>query len=249
MIELKRKSRIIHIYIISIILIMTLITIFFIMYKYHVEGEKNLPFNITKLIVISSAETENFERNENIYQANVIQKNDIYIAIEKNQNYKKEDAIKEITFNNFKVVTPGKIGNVKIYRTANGEKTFEYIENYLIDNEIKYTGDKETNLKQEQMTIANQGGLLEISAIIENLGKITYIENENIASDGRLLSKLSLSSEDIKTKISFDVIMRLTSGNTFKTTITLDLPADDIINDGVSTTENTDLSKLVFKRI
>lgn len=96
MIELKTRNRGIHLYMITLFLILAISVILFIMYKYHVEGEQKLPFNITKLIIISSAETENFERNENIYQADVIQKNDIYIAIEKNQEYKKEDAIKEI---------------------------------------------------------------------------------------------------------------------------------------------------------
>ena len=250
MINLKRKNRIIHIYIISAILIIALSTVFFIMYKYNIEGERNLPFNITKLIVISSAETENFEKQESIYQADVIQKNDIYIAIEKNQNYKKTDAIKEITFNNFKILEQSKIGKLNFYRTTTeGTKTFEYTENYLINNEIKYIGGKETNLQEEQMTIANQGGLLKISATIEDLGKLTYTENENITSDGMLLNKLNLKSEDIKTKISFDVIMKLSSGNTFKTTITLDLPTGDIVNEGVSTTENNNLEKLVFKRV
>lgn len=250
MINLKRKNRIIHIYIINAILIIALSTVFFIMYKYNIEGERNLPFNITKLIVISSAETENFEKQESIYQADVIQKNDIYIAIEKNQNYKKTDAIKEITFNNFKILEQSKIGKLNFYRTTTeGTKTFEYTENYLINNEIKYIGGKETNLQEEQMTIANQGGLLKISATIEDLGKLTYTENENITSDGRLLNKLNLKSEDIKTKISFDVIMKLSSGNTFKTTITLDLPTGDIVNEGVSTTENNNLEKLVFKRV
>lgn len=250
MINLKRKNRIIHIYIISAILIIALSTVFFIMYKYNIEGERNLPFNITKLIVISSAETENFEKQESIYQADVIQKNDIYIAIEKNQNYKKTDAIIEITFNNFKILEQSKIGKLNFYRTTTeGTKTFEYTENYLINNEIKYIGGKETNLQEEQMTIANQGGLLKISATIEDLGKLTYTENENITSDGRLLNKLNLKSEDIKTKISFDVIMKLSSGNTFKTTITLDLPTGDIVNEGVSTTENNNLEKLVFKRV
>ena len=193
---------------------------------------------------------DNFEKQESIYQADVIQKNDIYIAIEKNQNYKKTDAIKEITFNNFKILEQSKIGKLNFYRTTTeGTKTFEYTENYLINNEIKYIGGKETNLQEEQMTIANQGGLLKISATIEDLGKLIYTENENITSDGRLLNKLNLKSEDIKTKISFDVIMKLSSGNTFKTTITLDLPTGDIVNEGVSTTENNNLEKLVFKRV
>ena len=76
-------------YIVIFFLILLFSTTFFIMYKYYVEGEKNLPFNITKLVVVSSAKTENIEINENTYEANVIQKNDIYIAIEKNKYYSK----------------------------------------------------------------------------------------------------------------------------------------------------------------
>ena len=43
--------------------------------------------------------------------------------------------------------------------------------------------------------------------------------------------------------------IELTSGKTFKTTICLDLPSGDIINEGVCTKENADLDKLVFKRV
>ena len=47
--------------------------------------------------------------------------------------------------------------------------------------------------------------------------------------------------------MSFDMIMELSGGNTFKTTITLELPTGDIVTEGVSTNE-IDVSKLVFKR-
>ena len=248
MIEVRKNNKSIQVYIIALFLTISLCIIMFLMYKYYVEGEKNLPFNITKQIVISSASTENFERNEDVYEADIIQKNDIFIGIEKNPNYKKEDAIKEVLFNNFKVLEPGKIGKVETYRTSEDE-TFKYIEKYLAIDEIKYVGAKDTNLKEEQMTIGNQGGLLEISIILNDLGRFTYTENENIESDGRLLKKLNLKTEDIKTKISFDVVIKLVSGNIFKTTITLDLPISDIANEGVSTVENTNLDKLVFKRI
>lgn len=43
--------------------------------------------------------------------------------------------------------------------------------------------------------------------------------------------------------------IELTSGKTFETTIGLDLPSGDIINEGVCTQDNTDLDKLVFKRV
>ena len=102
MIDTKKRNK--QKYIILFFLILVFCTTFFIMYKYHVEGEKNIPFNITKLVVVSSAKTEDIEINENTFEANVIQKNDIYLAIEKNKNYSKEDAIKKITFNKFKLI-------------------------------------------------------------------------------------------------------------------------------------------------
>ncbi len=242
----KRKSN--QKYIVALFLVLVFSTTFFIMYRYYVEGEKNLPFNITKLIVISSAKTEDIEINENTYEANVIQKNDIYLAIEKNKNYSKEDAIKKIIFNNFKIIEYGEKGILKFYRTSQGEKNFEYIENYELKNKVEYTGAKETNLKIENMTISNQGGLIELSVILDDLGKITYSENDDISADGRLLDRLQLTNEDVEIKVAFDMVMELTGGNTFKTTVFLDLPAGDIVTEGVST-EEIDLSKLVFKRI
>lgn len=245
---MKENNRTISLCITMAFLIILLSVVFFTMYKYQVEGEKKLPFNITKLITVSTAETEKLELNDHMYQANVIQKNDIFIAIEKNENYNKKDSIKKITFNNFKILEQGK-GTIKIYRTSQTEKTFEYTEENQINEKIEFIGAQETNLKLDQMTISNQGGLLKFSVVLNELGKITYPENENVKSDGTLLKMLNLKEEDIKTKISFDMIMELNGGNTFKTTIILELPSGNIAEEGVNTTEKTDLSNLVFKRI
>lgn len=248
MIEIPRKKSK-HQYMIFFFIILIFCTTFFIMYKYHVEGEKKLPFNITKIILASSAKTEDLEIIENTYQANVIQKNDIYIAIEKNKEYSKEDAIKKITFNNFQVLEKGGKGTLEFYRTSSGEKSFEYIEKFKIKDSVEYIGSNVTNLKLENMIISNQGGLIELSAIIKELGKITYSENDNIITDGSLLNRLELKQEDIKHKISFDMIMELAGGNTFKTTIYLNLPSGDILTQGVCIDEKTDFSDLIFKRI
>ena len=247
MIEIPRKKSN-QKYVILFFLLLVLFTTFFIMYKYHVEGEKNIPFNITKIVLVSSAKTEDIEINENIYEANVIQKNDIYLAIEKNKNYSKEDAIKKITINNLQIIKNGNKGTLKLYRTSSGTNDFDYIENYEIKDSIEYIGSKITNLKLENMTVSNQGGLIELSAIIDELGKIVYSENDNISADGTLLNRLQLTNEEIKHIISFDLTIELTGGNTFKTTITIELPTGNIVNDGVSIKE-VDLSKLVFKRI
>lgn len=247
MIEIQRKKSK-EKYIILFFIILIFCTTFFIMYKYHVEGEKKLPFNITKLLVVSSAKTENIELNEDIYEANVIQKNDLYIAIEKNKEYSKEDAIKKITINNFKIEENTEKGKVRIYRPAMGENAYEYSENYEIKEEVIFTGSKETNLKTESMVISNQGGIIELSVIINDLGKITYDEEDNILADGSLLNRLQITSEEIRKKISFDMYIELAGGNTFKTNISLEIPTGNIENEGVITNE-IDLSKLVFKRV
>lgn len=249
MLDYYNKNKSIKKYIVVLVLTLALSIVFFIIYKYHVEGEKNLPFNLTKLMVVSSAETEELEFNENLYQANIIQKNDVFLAIEKNKNYKKQDAIKKITLNNFNIIEKGTKGTLKIYRPSMEEKTFIYKEEYQINDAMELTGDLNTNLKMEKMSIANQGGLFEFSMVLGDLGKITYGENENITSDGTLLKRLDLSMQDIKTSVLFDMIIELSSGKAYKTTIKLDLPVGNISEEGVSTIENIDLNKLVFKRI
>lgn len=249
MIDFNKGNKSIKKYVIVFFLILALSVVFFIMIKYTVEGEKNIPFKITKFMIISSAQTQELELNDNLYQANIIQNNDIYIAIEKNEKYKKQDAIKKITFNNFSIKEQNDIGSIKIYRLSTEDIKYIYKEDYEVRDNLEFFGDLNTNLKMEKMTVANQGGLLEFSIVLDDLGKITYNENENIASDGTLLKRLNLKTENIKTTLSFDLIMELTSGNNFKSTIELELPTGDITQNGVCTNENINLDKIIFKRV
>lgn len=244
----RQRRRMMHLYIIRLILAIALCTVAFIIYKYHVEGETNLPFNVSKLVVVSTAQTDEIILDEEKYKASVLQKNDIYLIIEKNENYKKEDIIKKITLNNFTINKYTDVGTIKIYRPSmSEEKIYEYIEEYTIDN-IEYIGAKETNTKEEILQIANQGGIINFGITLEDLGNIVYEENENIVSDGTLVNRLGLMLQNIEFEISFDIIMELDSGNTFKTTMTLELPQEGLLQEGVSTIEDTDLN-LVFKRI
>lgn len=244
----RQRKRMMHLYIIRLILAIALCTVAFIIYKYHVEGETNLPFNVSKLVVVSTAQTDEIILDEEKYKASILQKNDIYLIIEKNENYKKEDIIKKITLNNFTINKYTDVGTIKIYRPSmSEEKIYEYIEEYTIDN-IEYIGAKETNTKEEILQIANQGGIINFGITLEDLGNIVYEENENIVSDGTLVNRLGLMLQNIEFEISFDIIMELDSGNTFKTTMTLELPQEGLLQEGVSTIEDTDLN-LVFKRI
>ena len=57
------------------------------MIKYQVEGDKNMPFNLSKIIIVSTAEGQE-TKGDKKWNFKVYQNNDVYIYIDKNENYK-----------------------------------------------------------------------------------------------------------------------------------------------------------------
>lgn len=233
-------------YILILAIILALIAIFFIIYKYQVEGENVPPFKISKMIVVSSAKTENLEINDGTYNTNILQTNDIKISIEKNSEYKKDAIIKRVVINNIQINPKETNGNVEIYRPSTGTKMYDYKEQYKIKDELVYLGAQETYIKGEELQISNQGGIIDFSIVLNNLGHLNYKENETIKVDGTLLKQIGI--EKIDYQVKFDLIVELESNIKLKTKITLDLPAGDILVNGIETLEQTEM-KTVFKRI
>ena len=90
--ELKNK-KIFHVWMIIAIILLILIIAGIIMLRYQVEGESdnNLPFEISKMIVVSTAEGQEIEANDDTkWNFSVNQENDIYISINKNEEYKRK---------------------------------------------------------------------------------------------------------------------------------------------------------------
>ena len=71
-----------------------------IMIKYDVEGEKELPFSIGKILIISTVDGKLNEDIENIWNIGVTQVNDLYMYIDKTIE-DDEQTIKEIKIENF----------------------------------------------------------------------------------------------------------------------------------------------------
>ena len=233
-------------YILAVILTIALIVVFFMMYKYQVEGEAVPPFKISKMIVVSSAKTENLELIDGVYNADIIQNNDIKISIIKNPEYKKKAIIRKITINNIQIDKKQAIGDIEIYRPSRGAKLYDYKEEYKIQNNLEYVGAQETYLKGENLEISNQGGIIEFSIIESNIQKLKYNENETVKVDGTLLRQIG--KERLSYKVYFDLIIELESDLKLKTKITLDLPTGDIFENGIETLEETNM-KTIFKRI
>lgn len=241
------QKRIIHMYIIIFAIVMLILFSIALMLKYSVEGEKNLPFNLKKINIISTAENNLTQDEDETWHASILQKNNIYLVIEKNSEYKKNEAIKSIKLENFKIKKENDNFNISIYRPTSSANEYTYDDEYKIENTLEYTGELSTNT--ENLQINNQGGVIGISVISENIGEYSFLGDEKIPGDGKILNKAGIKLEDIKFNLSFDLIIETSNNQKFKAEITLELPTGDIAKEGVGTLEDTTLDNVVFKRI
>lgn len=72
-----------HIYVILFIVFVILFVTGVITLKYSVEGESSLPFDLSKISIISIAEGTDVEDSANRWNLQVSQNNDIYLYIKK----------------------------------------------------------------------------------------------------------------------------------------------------------------------
>lgn len=216
------------------------------MVKYQVEGEKSLPYSISKIFVISTVEGMPIDDGQNIWNINVKQANDLYFYIDKNEVT--EETIKQITIENFNVTKAPAKGEVAIYRpTGDLGKTYMHSEQNYFGENITYTGATIDDLKT--LEIANNGGVISCRVALDNLGNYISNDSTEITYDGKLLQNIGLTLEQIKFSLSFDILIETNENVTFKGTISLDMPAEDIIENGSSNFEITDFENVVFKRI
>lgn len=168
--DFQKKFRKIINFFIAVFIIALIITIIcLIMLKYEVEGENNMPFELSQMVTVSTAEGI-YAEGDSIWNLNLIQNNDVYLHISKNKNYRETEIIKNITIDNFKIENPQK-GTVVIYRPSKDEnKTFEYSDEYVAKNELVYTGNENTNMKE--LLISNQGGVITFRISNQNLRHI-----------------------------------------------------------------------------
>jgi len=232
-------------YITIVVLIIAVIAL--IILKYNVEGEKNMPFKLSRIIVISNAEGYQEKENKDyLWDVEVYQTNDIYLNIEKNKNYKEIELIKSVIIENIKIEQIPSVGNIELYRATNEEKEiFNYKEEYKINDKLEYIGNINSDLKN--LKISNQGNTLVLRVVNKTDKKYTSNEKE-FEHSGKLLEKVGISYEQIKSKISFDLVISLESGIAFRATIELELPVGDIIQEGASSIEIKDMKNIVFKR-
>lgn len=235
-----------HIAVVTTIISIILLFLVFILIKYNVEGETNMPFNLTKIILISSVEGVEKEPTDTKWAFNVSQNTDVYVSLIKNEEYQKKAVIKSILIDNIQVEKQEKIGTIEIYRPNINETgaTFKNSEENQIKN-IEYIGAMETSLKD--LKIANQGGTIVFRCANNNMSE--YTSNDDTINHSELFKKVDINEEKVKGTITFDIIIKLEGGKEYKATISKEIPTEGLIENGKSATEITNLEDIVFKRV
>ena len=229
-------------------LIVAVTIVFLFVLKYDVEGEASLPYSLEKILIVSKVSTSNNEDPNNLWNISLEEDNDVYLYITKTDE-NSTDTIQSVTLDNFTVTKKASIGDTVIYRpTGDLNNLYDLSEQNYLGKSITYKGAKVDTLKT--LEIRNEGGTIGFRASLENLGN--YVSNnydEEIVYDGSLFTKAGISVENIRFSVSFDILITLNNNVTYKGTINLDFPNDDIITNHESSREITDFSNVVFKRV
>lgn len=235
-----------HISMLIVIVAIILFVLGIIVLQYNIEGETNMPFVLNKIAVISSVEGTDKEAGSNRWAFDVSQNNDINLYIEKNKNYDKQEAIKSILIDNIEIQRNSEKGKINFYRpnTTESGVYFKNVEENLVQT-IEYKGAMKTDLKK--LEISNQGGLIMFRVANDKVAE--YFSNEDEINHNELLKKANITVEDLKSKVSMDITIKIESGKEYKANIVLDLPVEGVIENGTSSQEITDTSNIIFKRI
>lgn len=235
-----------HISMLIVIVAIILFVLGIIVLQYNIEGETNMPFVLNKIAIISSVEGTDKEAGSNRWAFDISQNNDINLYIEKNKNYDKQEAIKSILIDNIEIQRNSEKGKIKFYRpnTTESGVYFKNVEENLVQT-IEYKGAMKTDLKK--LEISNQGGLIMFRVANDKVAE--YFSNEDEINHNELLKKANITVEDLKSKVSMDITIKIESGKEYKANIVLDLPVEGVIENGTSSQEITDTSNIIFKRI
>jgi hypothetical protein len=234
-----------HIAMIIVILAVILFVLGIILLKYYVEGETNMPFVLSKIAIISSSEGIDKETTDTKWAFDIYQSNDVYLYIDRNEKYGKTEIIKSIEITNFQIEAKNN-ENIKIYQPDEQEEKLIFKNKEENETQsIEYVGALESNLKQ--LEVSNQGGLVAFRCSNNNLA--LYTSDDEEINHNELLKKAGVTQDDLETKITFDLTIKLESGKEYKSTINLDFPIEDVIEQGTTSKEITDVKNFIFKRV
>ncbi len=241
------SNKMFHLVVIIVIIVAILFFLGITILKYNVEGETNMPFVLSKISIISQSLGTDKTVEGMRWAFDVNETNDIYLYIDKNAGNNQEELIKSVKIDSMNVNTAPTVGQTNFYKPDVTDVNLFFkdsAENVI--NSLEYAGDVESDIKK--LKISNQGGIVAFRYSINNVAEYTSNDDEQIEHKD-LLNKAGVDYNSLKSNISFDLTINLESGKVFKSNINLDLPLDNVVQEGVVSKEITDVEQFIFKRI
>lgn len=228
-------------------IVMSFIIVLALMIVYHYDGEIRMPFVLDKILIVSSADGKNNSTDDTKWNIDINQYSDIYIKISKNDKVNKTEFLKSVRIENMTVENSDN-NKVKFYmpNSGSGDSLFVYDDMYLFDRNLTYQAGVIDDAKT--LKIGNQGGTIVFRTAKTNIANYSAESKESINYNGLLLKNVNISSESLKYKIKFDLIIETTS-TTYKTSLSYDVPVGKIEDEGISKLYVEDFNKIIFKRV
>lgn len=228
-------------------IVMSFIIVLALMIVYHYDGEIRMPFVLDKILIVSSADGKNNSTDDTKWNIDINQYSDIYIKISKNDKVNKTEFLKSVRIENMTVENSDN-NKVKFYmpNSGSGDSLFVYDDMYLFDRNLTYQAGVIDDAKT--LKIGNQGGTIVFRTAKTNIANYSAESKETINYNGLLLKNVNISSESLKYKIKFDLIIETTS-TTYKTSLSYDVPVGKIEDEGISKLYVEDFDKIIFKRV
>ena len=137
---------------------------------------------------------------------------------------------------------------IKISKNTKVDKT-EFLKSVRIENmTVENFDNNQVKFYMPNSSNGNQGGTIVFRTAKMNIANYSADSKGSINYNGLLLKNVNISSESLKYKIKFDLIIE-TSSATYKTTLSYELPIGKIEDEGISKFYAEDFDKIIFKRV
>lgn len=132
------------------------------------------------------------------------------------------------------------------YKNRNGNTN--KLKNITIENFKVLSGPETTKIEEYLLNdISDNSGVLGFRQTNKDITTHVYAATE-IVQSGKLLQTAGITEEQLNTIIAFDVIIETNSAK-YKTNITIEVSAKDLLEQGKGIVENTNLGNIVFDKI
>ena len=212
------KKQMIKLVIAITILIFVLVIVGILMIKYEVEGETNMPFKLSKVIVVGTVEGVENGESDKKWDFSIFQNNDIHFYIDQNAEKSQNLLIKSVKIDNINLKFVPKrvdvkvediyllqildaIKDIKKIPATTPSQSFVYLKNLIekesSENQIKLT-------KYAKKYTPRTKALL--GAILKELGNNECAYELKDSLNALTTFKLDISSEIIKDKKYWNIV-------------------------------------------